>query len=101
VDAVFDTQGGDTQTRSWNVLKRGGILVSIAQPPSQTEAEKYGVRANMVVNEMKTVSLNAITQFVDSGKLQVVVDTVLPLSKRAALKNSSKPNIRAVKSRSK
>jgi NADPH:quinone reductase-like Zn-dependent oxidoreductase len=30
VDAVFDTQGGDTQARSWKVLRRGGILVSIA-----------------------------------------------------------------------
>ena len=80
VDAVFDTQGGDTQARSWKVLKRGGILVSIAQPPSQAEAEKYGVRATMVVNEMKAESLNAITELVDSGKLRAVVDTVLPLS---------------------
>jgi NADPH:quinone reductase-like Zn-dependent oxidoreductase len=52
--------------------------VQIAQPPS--EAEKYGVRATMAVNEMKADSLNAITQLVDSGKLRVVVDTVLPLS---------------------
>ena len=75
VDAVFDTQA-----RSWKVLKRGGILVSIAQPPSQAEAEKYGVRATMALNEMKAESLNAITQLVDSGKLRAVVDTVLPLS---------------------
>lgn len=80
VDAVFDTQGGDTQARSWKVLKRGGILVSIAQPPSQAEAQKYGVRAAMAVNEMKVESLNAITQLVDSGQLKAVVDTVLPLS---------------------
>jgi NADPH:quinone reductase-like Zn-dependent oxidoreductase len=44
------------------------------------EAEKYGVRATMAVNEMKAESLNAITQLVDSGKLRAVVDTVLPLS---------------------
>jgi NADPH:quinone reductase-like Zn-dependent oxidoreductase len=80
MDAVLDTQGGDTQARSWKVLKRGGILVSIAQPPSQAEAEKYGVRATMAVNEMKAESLNAITRLVDSGKLQAAVDTVLPLS---------------------
>ena len=34
----------------------------------------------MVVNEMKSESLNAITELVDSGKLRAVVDTVLPLS---------------------
>ena len=34
----------------------------------------------MALNEMKAESLNAITELVDSGKLQAVVDTVLPLS---------------------
>ena len=80
VDVVFDTQGGETQARSWKTLKRGGILVSIAQPPAPTEAEKHGVRAAFMVNEMKAESLNAITKLVDSGKLRAVVDTVLPLS---------------------
>src|SRR2546425_2292064 len=80
VDVVFDTQGGETQARSWKTLKRGGILVSIAQPPAQAEAEKHGVRATFMVNEMKAESLNAITKLVDSGKLKAVVDTVLPLS---------------------
>jgi NADPH:quinone reductase-like Zn-dependent oxidoreductase len=45
VDVVLDTIGGDTQDRSWKVLKRGGILVSIVQPPSAEEATKHGVRA--------------------------------------------------------
>ncbi len=80
VDVVFDTQGGETQQRSWKTLKRGGILVSIAQPPVQAEAEKRGVRATFMVNEMKVESLNEITKLVDSGKLKAVVDTVLPLS---------------------
>ena len=80
VDVVFDTQGGETQARSWKTLKRGGILVSIAEPPAPEEAEKHGVRATFMVNEMKAESLNAITKLVDSGELKAVVDTVLPLS---------------------
>ena len=80
VDMVFDTQGGETQARSWKTLKRGGILVSIAQPPAPAEAEKHGVRATFMVNEMKAESLSAVTELVDSGKLKAVVDTVLPLS---------------------
>jgi NADPH:quinone reductase-like Zn-dependent oxidoreductase len=80
VDVVLDTRGGETQARSWKTLKRGGILVSIAQPPAQAEAEKHGVRAAFMVNEMKAESLNAITTLVDSGKVKAVVDTVLPLS---------------------
>src|SRR6266702_309128 len=33
VDVVLDTIGGETQERSWQVLKRGGGLVSLVQPP--------------------------------------------------------------------
>src|SRR5258708_7746342 len=45
VDVVLDTVGGETQERSFKVLKKGGILVSLVQPPSQESATKYGVRA--------------------------------------------------------
>ena len=45
VDVVLDTVGGDTQDRSWGVLKPGGILVSVIQAPSQEAAAARGVRA--------------------------------------------------------
>ena len=38
VDVVLDTVGGETQQRSWGVLKPGGILVSLVQPPSAETA---------------------------------------------------------------
>ena len=44
VDVVFDTVGGETQDRSWKVLKRGGILVSIVQPVPEEKASAQGVR---------------------------------------------------------
>src|SRR4029077_13094552 len=34
IDAVLDTLGDETQERSWSVLKKGGVLVSLVQPPS-------------------------------------------------------------------
>jgi NADPH:quinone reductase-like Zn-dependent oxidoreductase len=37
VDMVFDLIGGDTQKRSFLVLKEGGHLVSATQPVSQEE----------------------------------------------------------------
>jgi len=45
VGVVLDTIGGETTERSFKVLKPGGILVSIVQPPAQESATKYGVRA--------------------------------------------------------
>ena len=40
--------GGDTQKRSFLVLKKGGRLVSANQPVSQEEATKYGVSGEMM-----------------------------------------------------
>src|SRR5260370_40712888 len=44
IDVVLDTIGGDTQERSWQVLKKGGILVSFVQSPSENKAKEHGVR---------------------------------------------------------
>ncbi|HEX4039627.1 MAG TPA: NADP-dependent oxidoreductase [Acidobacteriaceae bacterium] len=80
VDVVFDTQGGATQQRSWPVLKRGGVLVSIAQPPSQEEAAKYGVRGVYLGQKASVEQLVEIAGMVDAGKLKTTVEVVLPLA---------------------
>ena len=80
VDVVFDTVGGDTQDRSWPVLKRGGILVSIASPPSAEAAEEHGVRQAFVMSEADGGQLAEIAQLVGDEKLKAIVETVLPLS---------------------
>jgi NADPH:quinone reductase-like Zn-dependent oxidoreductase len=80
VDVVLDTQGGDTQQRSWKVLKKGGMLVSIVQQPSAEEAAKYGVRAARFVRQPNAGELSEIARLVDSGQVKVVVDSALPLS---------------------
>jgi NADPH:quinone reductase-like Zn-dependent oxidoreductase len=79
-DVVFDTMGGETQRRSWKTLKKGGILVSIVEPPSQQEAQEYGVRQSFVFVQNNADHLAAITKLVDSGQLRPFVETVLPLS---------------------
>ena len=48
VDIVLDTLGGETQERSWSVLKKGGVLLSLVQPPSVEKAKALGVRAAFV-----------------------------------------------------
>jgi len=80
VDMVLDTIGGDTQERSWSVLKKDGILVSIISPPSPQKAAAHGVRQAYVLLEPKLTQLQQITTLVDSGELRCVVDTVLPLA---------------------
>ena len=80
VDVVFDTMGGEVQARSWKVLKRGGILVSIVSPPSAESAVANGVRQAFVFTQPNAAQLAEIAKLVAAEKLKAIVETVLPLS---------------------
>lgn len=45
LDLVYDLVGGQTQDRSWPLLKRGGTLVTTLAEPPQDKAQAHGVRA--------------------------------------------------------
>jgi NADPH:quinone reductase-like Zn-dependent oxidoreductase len=95
VDVVFDTIGGQTQERSWKVLNKGGILVSIVQPPSTALAAKYGVRAEFLAMQPSSLVLAEIAKLVDAGRIKTVVENVLPLVEaRRAHELSEKGHIR-------
>jgi NADPH:quinone reductase-like Zn-dependent oxidoreductase len=80
VDVVLDTVGGDIQQRSWNVLREGGVLVSIVAPPSAEEAERRGATGKIFASHPDGSQLARIAQLIDFGFLRPVVETVLPLS---------------------
>src|SRR5256714_7537834 len=80
IDIVLDTLGGETQERSWSVLKKGGNLVSLVQPPSEEKAEELGVRAAIIVAQPNAAQLAEIAKIIDSGKLAPIIDRILPLS---------------------
>jgi NADPH:quinone reductase-like Zn-dependent oxidoreductase len=80
LDVVLDTVGGDTQQRSLQVLKPGGILVSVVSPVPETTQKRYGVRAAYFYVDVTTARLNKITELFDTGKLVTDVGTVLPLA---------------------
>lgn len=57
-DAVIESMGGDVRTRSWKVLKKGGILVAlIGPPPSEEDAKAHGVRASIIWGKPTPISL--------------------------------------------
>jgi NADPH:quinone reductase-like Zn-dependent oxidoreductase len=80
IDVVLDTLGGETQERSWSVLKKGGVLVSLVQPPSEEKAKELGVRAAIIGAQPNGAQLAEIAKIIDSGKLAPVIDRILPLS---------------------
>src|SRR4051794_13489250 len=79
VDVVLDTVGGDTQQRSLQVLKPGGILVSVVSPVPEAAQKHYGIRAAYFYVDVTTARLNKIADLLDNGKLLTEVGTVLPL----------------------
>jgi len=80
VDVVLDNVGGDTQERSWSLLKPGGILLSIVQPPSVETAAAHGVRQQFVTADQAGAEvLVEIAAMVDSGKLKPTVSAIFPL----------------------
>jgi NADPH:quinone reductase-like Zn-dependent oxidoreductase len=80
VDVVLDTVGGDTQERSWHVLKKGGTLVSLVQQPSENKAKEHGARGIRLGARPNGQELAEIAKIIDAGKLAPVIDRILPLS---------------------
>jgi NADPH:quinone reductase-like Zn-dependent oxidoreductase len=83
VDVVLDTIGGDTQTNSWRVLRKGGILVSIITPPSEDLARQHQARAGYVFVTPNGARLEDVAKLVDAGRLRVVLDKEFPLAQVA------------------
>lgn len=73
IDVVFDTLGGDIQESSWSVLKKGGILISIVNPPSDTKAKELGVQSAFVFIEPSAYILKQLAELVEQGKLRPVI----------------------------
>lgn len=84
VDLVFDLVGGDTQERSWKVLKRGGVLVSTLTEPSQDDAAARGARGLRYTVTESGADLAAIGELIDSGKVKPVITKTYQLKEAAA-----------------
>ena len=79
-DVVFDTVGGDTQERSFGVLKQGGVMVSVVSPPSEERAKAAGVRATMMAVQPNGQRLSEIAAMFDDGILKTLVENKFPLA---------------------
>jgi NADPH:quinone reductase-like Zn-dependent oxidoreductase len=79
-DAVIDLVGGDTQARSFQLLRRGGKLISTVSPPDQHLAQSHGVEAAFFLVNVTSRYLAEIAGLVDGGQLRTHVGAVLPLA---------------------
>ena len=80
VNVVLDTVGGETQEKSWQTLKSGGILIAVSQPPDQEKAKTHGVRAEMLMLNPTGDLLAQIGTLLQSGAIKTEVGKTFPLA---------------------
>ena len=105
MDGVFDLLGGDTLRKSFGIVKRGGMVVSIAGMPepvtarqdlgrgaglatlfwfasfgSRAEARRHGVTYRYLFMHPSGAELAELGQLIEDGKLKPVIDRVFPFA---------------------
>jgi NADPH:quinone reductase-like Zn-dependent oxidoreductase len=84
VDAVLDPVGKETLARSYGVVKKGGIVMSLVARPDPAEIKKRGIRGTGISVHPDAEDLAEIAQLIDAGKIKPIVTQVLPLSEAIA-----------------
>ena len=79
-DAVFDPVGGETYTKSFEVLKKAGIIVSMVEQPNENLMQQFEVTAISQFTKINTERLNQLTELVEKGMIKIHVDKVFPLN---------------------
>lgn len=86
VDVVLDTISGETRVRSLEVLRPGGVLVSLlpgTDPEEPAKAEARGVRVETLLVEADQAGMRAVAELASSGALRAHVEGVYPLAEAA------------------
>ncbi|MEL7182396.1 MAG: NADP-dependent oxidoreductase [Pseudomonadota bacterium] len=74
-DMVFDMLGGETLNRSFKVLKKGGILVSIKGQDTDNLAPEHGVRFEWFFMEPDGDMLGELAALIKNGTVKTVIDS--------------------------
>ncbi|HET8935300.1 MAG TPA: NADP-dependent oxidoreductase [Polyangiales bacterium] len=83
VDVVLDLIGGDTQQRSFKVLKRGGRLISTLQPPDEQALREHALSGLVFLTEPNAGQLAEIGRLVETGELRPHISATFPLEEAA------------------
>jgi len=80
VDVVLDTVGGEALDRSYKVVKKGGIVVTILGPLDRAAPQKYGIRISGLASHPNSQELSEITKLIEAKKIRPLVSQVRPLT---------------------
>lgn len=83
VDLVIDLVGGETQIKSFQVIKDGGKLLSAVTPPSQELAQKHCISARFISSAPSHKKLEFGAKLVEEGKIRTQIAKVFKLDDAA------------------
>jgi len=83
VDVAYDTVGGDIQAKSAEVVRSGGVLVSILAYENEEAIKRLGIQTRYVFVSPDAHQLAELAGLFDGGKLKVNVAAALPLDQAA------------------
>ena len=82
-DAVYDTVGGQTYTKSFNVLKKGGIIVSMLEQPNTDLMQHFGVKSIFLLTQVNRERLTQLANWVDQNNIMINIDKTFSLDETA------------------
>jgi NADPH:quinone reductase-like Zn-dependent oxidoreductase len=74
MDVVLDTIGGETQQRSYGVLRAGGILLTTSAPPDEALAEAHNVSATFIFHTSDGDRLKKMVADIEANAIKVLID---------------------------
>ena len=94
-DAVLDTVGGETLAKSYQVVRKGGILISTVAIPDPEEAKRWGIKSEFVLLKPDRRKLEELGKRLEEGIIRPVVTRVFTLEEaQEALELSETQHVR-------
>lgn len=82
-DLVIDMVGGETQAKSFGVIKQGGKLLSAVMPPSEELARQNHIIAKFISSAPSYKKLEFGAKLVEEGKIKTQIAKVMKLEDAA------------------
>jgi NADPH:quinone reductase-like Zn-dependent oxidoreductase len=80
VDVVLDPIGKDTLARSYGVVKKGGMVVTLVARLDEAELTKHGIQGASLSSHPNANELAQISALIEEKKIKPIVSQVLPLT---------------------
>jgi len=81
VDALIDLVGGETLSRSYSVVKKGGVLATTVQPINELAAKRAGIRAVQVIMRRNAADLAELARLVEKGAIKPRLGETMSLTR--------------------